>query len=153
LVNGGPKTGPLSINRFTLNTYYCGNFSALFNLRFSPAIIWFITTTILLTLPGSAIPKEDWLDRIWFDKWVHIGIFFTLVVLWNWALSKSIITALKKKKYFIWIALGALVYGIAMEFVQKYFIPNRSFDTGDILADAAGCGVGLVYSISRYIKK
>ena len=56
------------------------------------------------------------------------------------------------KSIFIRIALIWLVYGIAMEFVQKYFIPNRSFDVGDIIADAAGCALGLVYSIRRYIK-
>ena len=47
----------------------------------------------------------------------------------------------------------AVLYGIIMEFVQKYFVPGRSCDVKDMLADAAGCGVGLVYSISRYIKK
>jgi hypothetical protein len=39
-----------------------------------------------------------------------------------------------------------------MELIQKYFIPNRSFDLKDILADGLGCGIGLLIS-GWYIKK
>ena len=46
-----------------------------------------------------------------------------------------------------------LVYGIAMEFVQQNFIPNRSFDVGDIIADGVGCVIGFLFSRKRYIKK
>jgi VanZ family protein len=57
------------------------------------------------------------------------------------------------KIIFLRVAVLCLIYGVGMEFVQKYFIPNRSFDIGDIIADAIGCLTGLVYSIRRYIKK
>ena len=40
-----------------------------------------------------------------------------------------------------------------MEYVQKYYVPNRSFDAGDIIADAVGSVLGTVYSIRKYIKK
>ena len=40
-----------------------------------------------------------------------------------------------------------------MEFIQKFFIPNRSFDLGDIIADGVGCVVGVFVSTTRYIKK
>jgi VanZ family protein len=39
-----------------------------------------------------------------------------------------------------------------MEFIQKYFIPNRSFDVGDIIADGIGCIIGGIVA-GRYIKK
>jgi VanZ family protein len=58
----------------------------------------------------------------------------------------------KKIRYFKQIAIYFFIYGIAMELVQKYFIPNRSFDLKDILADGLGCGIGLLIS-ARYIKK
>lgn len=57
------------------------------------------------------------------------------------------------KKLFLIAAILSLAYGIGMEFVQKYFIPNRSFDVGDIAADAVGCTIGFLYSWRRYIKK
>jgi VanZ family protein len=31
-----------------------------------------------------------------------------------------------------------IVYGIGMEFYQKYFVPTRGFEVTDMLADAAG---------------
>src|SRR6185369_8782891 len=120
---------------------------------FLPAILWFIVSTILLTLPGSSLPKNDWLDKIWADKWIHIGLFATMVFLWCWSMLRIYPANKRLKIIFIRVAIGGLIYGIGMEFVQKYFIPFRSFDVGDIIADAAGCTVGVVYSISRYIKK
>ena len=59
----------------------------------------------------------------------------------------------KRKPVFIQVAFYFILYGIAMEFVQKYLIPNRSFDPGDILADAAGAAIGLFISLRVYIKK
>lgn len=57
------------------------------------------------------------------------------------------------QQIFMIIALVVVVYGTGMEFVQKYFIPNRSFDTGDILADAIGSLIGFLFATKVYIKK
>ena len=122
------------------------------NFIFLLPVSWLIVSTILLTLPGTAFPKENWLDKIWFDKWVHIGMFTLMVFLWCLAMLKMDFAKAKLKKNFVVIAILCLLYGIGMEFVQKYFIPNRSFDTGDIIADAVGCLTGLLYSIRRYKK-
>ncbi len=120
-------------------------------LFFIPAIFWLIISTILLTLPGSSFPKEDWLSKIWFDKWVHIGMFALMTFLWSWAFYKSDKT--EKVKPFIVVATVSLIYGIGMEYVQKYFIVNRAFDMGDIIADAIGCVIGLLFVWKRYLKK
>jgi VanZ family protein len=124
-------------------------------LFLSAAITWFIVSVILFTLPGTAFPQENWLDEIYFDKWVHIGIFTILVTLWCLALYR-----LKPGKEngwyrlsFFWIAMAALAYGIAIEFIQKYFIPFRSFDYTDMIADGAGCLAGWIFCSRRYIKK
>ncbi len=130
-------------------------FSTLNKIKptFIPAITWFIISIILLTLPGSAFPKENWLNKIWLDKWIHIGMFAILVTLWCWAMQKRNSDGVRISALFIWIGLASLAYGIGMEFVQKFFIPNRSFDVGDIIADGVGCTLGVIYSIRRYIKK
>ncbi|HKC35645.1 MAG TPA: VanZ family protein [Chitinophagaceae bacterium] len=120
---------------------------------FIPAISWFIISVVLLTIPGSAFPKENWLDKIWFDKWVHIGMFAIMVGLWCWAMLKIYSVSKRLRTVFIWIGLLSLSYGVGMEFVQKYFINNRSFDEGDIIADAVGCSLGVFFSLKRYIKK
>ncbi|MGC4037993.1 MAG: VanZ family protein [Chitinophagaceae bacterium] len=117
------------------------------------AITWFIILTVLLCLPGSVIPQENWLDKIYFDKIVHIGLFGGLVFLWCGVERKRKKKLKSMQQNFVWIALGGCVYGIAMEFVQKYFIPNRSFDTGDMIADAIGSIIALVVATKLLAKK
>jgi len=116
-----------------------------------PGIGWVIICTILLTLPGSSFPKEDWLDKIWFDKWVHIGLFAVMVMTWCWGVQKR--TTQNPLRVFIWILLLAILYGTGMEFVQKYLVINRSFDAADIIADTVGAAIGFLFSRRVYIKK
>jgi hypothetical protein len=118
-----------------------------------PAVSWLVISTILLTLPGSSFPKENWLDKIAFDKWVHIAMFFIMVVLWSKAAAGNFNSPGSLKKVFAWIALAGLLYGTGMEFVQGSFISRRSFDGGDIVADGIGCLAGWLFSSRVYIKK
>jgi len=105
--------------------------------HFIPAIIWFGISLFLFTLPGSSIPKNDLFDKLQVDKWVHITIFFLLCFLFGYPLrkfnSKNLLPLL------FTICLLGIAYGIAVEFIQKYWIPNRSFDVWDIMADTIGC--------------
>jgi VanZ family protein len=117
------------------------------------AVTWLIISTILLTIPGTKFPKDDWLSKIWFDKWVHIGLFALLVFLWCWFLFSRTIDHKKLSAGFLLIAITGLAYGATMELVQKYFVVNRSFDGGDIIADGIGCILGLLLARGRYIKK
>ena len=48
---------------------------------FIPAIIWFIIANILFLMPGSDVPHISFLDEIYFDKWVHAGLFCGLIFL------------------------------------------------------------------------
>jgi VanZ family protein len=100
-------------------------------------------------LPGSAFPEKDWFDKIWLDKWIHIGLFSILVFLWCRIYSMK---QGKKLRFFLYISLTCFLYGIAMEFVQKYLIPNRSFDPGDIVADGIGCAIGFFGALRVYKK-
>jgi VanZ family protein len=111
---------------------------------FFAALAWLLISTWLLTLPGNKFPQENWMDKIGVDKMVHIVMFALLVILWSMALGRP--------KLFLPVAFLALAYGIAMEFVQRYCIVNRSFDVWDIVADAAGCVLGY-YAVNRYLKR
>lgn len=101
-------------------------------------------------MPGSAIPAQNWLGDIYFDKWIHIGMFIFLVVLTCWGYPRKN-NGKNRHNVFLLIAAICLCYGVAMEFVQKYFVANRSFDIWDIVADAVGCGLGLLFSKRRGI--
>jgi len=113
------------------------------------AVIWLLLVTSLLCIPGTRLPKITWEDKVWLDKWVHIFLFMILVILWSKAYSHKKNTNSGGRKIFFEIMIVGCFYGIAMEFVQKYFIPFRSFDVGDIIADAIGCVVGYLISIKK----
>lgn len=82
-------------------------------------------------------------------------MFGIMTILWcrSWHFIKAGISPRQLKRSFMIIGLLCLCYGIGMEFVQKYFIPNRSFDVTDMMADGIGCVIGIVLSARWYIKK
>jgi VanZ family protein len=112
--------------------------------RYTAAVMYFLFITVMFCLPGSVLPHEDWLSKIYFDKWVHIGFFVVLLLLWLWAL-------MPERKGAVWLLVAAVLYGITIEVVQYYFIPNRSFDLTDWAADTIGSFIGLWFW-RRYIK-
>jgi VanZ family protein len=115
--------------------------------RLCTLFLYFGFICTLFFLPGSAFPKNDWFSKIWFDKWVHIGIFTVLTFLSGWAFS------LKEKKALILLILAAVAYGFLVEIIQDRFIKNRSYDLGDLLADTIGSLSGSWFWNKRYIKK
>jgi VanZ family protein len=114
--------------------------------RFIPAIGWFLLSLILLCLPGSSVPSVPWLAAIHVDKLIHITLFCILCGLFARPFHKSNQPAKQRKKWFFLIMLGGIVYGTAMEFVQKYWVPGRSFEIWDIVSDSTGCIAAFFYS-------
>jgi VanZ family protein len=102
------------------------------------AVGWFMMMNVLFVLPGSSLPKNNWFSLLHIDKWVHTCFFLVLVFLWyssfNGNLSKKIWT----------IVVLSITYGILVEIVQGLWIPSRSFDVYDILADTAGSFLGWI---------
>lgn len=105
-------------------------------VRYTAAVLYFIFITVMFCLPGSVLPHEDWFSKIYFDKWVHIGFFVVLLLLWLWAVTPQ-------KRGAMWLLAAAVLYGITIEVVQYYFILNRSFDLTDWAADTVGSFIGL----------
>ena len=108
-----------------------------------PALTWTIFIFILLTLPGNMLPNEQHLSIPQLDKYVHMVLFGSFVFLWSFYFAakgenKNI------QGTFLRIVVIAGLYGIAMEFIQKYFIPFRDFDLYDIAADIAGALGGYI---------
>jgi hypothetical protein len=121
---------------------------------FLPAVLWFILITILFVLPGSEFPEEDWFHRVYLDKWVHSGFFFLLVYLFAVPLIGRGIN--NSAKWLFRITMLAIVYGIIIEFIQKWWIPGRSFDVTDMIFDSIGASAGWLWSkrlTGRYPKK
>ena len=118
-----------------------------------PGLIWLVVSTILLALPKNGIPDMDFFDFAHLDKLVHIVMFCLLSGLFCYPLvnSPKSLIAIKSKCWSI--SFLVFLYGIAMEFVQKYFVPGRSFDLLDIACDGIGSFGGMLIVLGFYVKK
>jgi VanZ family protein len=114
-----------------------------------PALIWAIIVFALLTMPGSDIPSNDFFELIYFDKWVHAGLFGVLTLFFGYPFFQS---AQPLMRLFVFAAFISIAYGVAMEFVQKYFTNTRTFDVTDILADTIGA-LAAFFLLKRINKK
>jgi VanZ family protein len=115
---------------------------------FVPAVLWILLILFLCTLPGSDIPSSSFLDKIHFDKIVHFGLFGGIVFLVSLGIywQKKLISPLT----LLLLVIGTAAYGLAIEFIQKYWVVGRSFDMYDVLADTLGAIAGIwVFKLFR----
>lgn len=112
----------------------------------SLAIAWFVLMCVLFFLPGSDLPERNWMAVVHFDKWVHIGLFAILIFLWRSSFNLDL-------NHYNWVLLlSTLLYGLSVEFIQKFWTSGRSFDLYDVLADMAGGVLGLLIWLRAYKK-
>ena len=121
--------------------------------NFIPAFTFFLFTFYLFTIPGKEIPQFKWGDLIKVDKLVHFGLFFILLILMSFPYNNTVINTKLRLKWFLVFTISAIVYGIAIEYIQKYFILNRTFSVLDILADAIGAIAGYYWARRFFIQK
>lgn len=105
------------------------------------ACLWTILIQVLLCLPGSTLPSEGDFNIPNIDKYVHTILFGGFVALWClFANSKGYPTR-KKAAIFFFVYLFACFNGIVLEYIQRDYIPNRSFDLGDIIVDVLSASI------------
>lgn len=117
-----------------------------------PAIIWSAIILVLLIIPGQDLPNERTFKIPGFDKLVHFGIFSLFVVLWCWGVVHKALSGPSIYKFLLITAIGVL-FGYAMELVQKTLVSHRDYDLWDAFADAMGCVIGLIISMKMFAKK
>lgn len=115
-------------------------------IYYIPALIWAILIYVLLTLPGKDFEDSSLSKIPNFDKIVHMGLFGAMVFWLCLPLTKRYGP---RASILAWLTVSVIIYGIAMEYVQKYFTTDRSFDVTDMIADAAGAVLG--YFCIRFI--
>jgi VanZ family protein len=104
-------------------------------------LAWTLMILILLAMPGNMLPSEQGFSIPNFDKMVHFTLFGALVFFWCFYFYSKPITVKKLLLIFFIVFLCAGILGIGMEYVQKYFIPFRDFEEGDIIADIIGASI------------
>jgi VanZ family protein len=106
------------------------------------AIVWTLLIFILCFIPGRDIPN---LHIPLIDKWAHVILFGVFTYLWHMTIPTHNIT------YKISLFMISLFVGWMVEYVQGHYVPQRSQDSMDILADTIGGAIGiLIYSVLYY---
>ncbi|RTL58562.1 MAG: VanZ family protein [Sphingobacteriales bacterium] len=108
-----------------------------------PGLLWTIAIFILLILPGSSFPKKKWFGEIYLDKWIHIFLFASFVILWSLVAKHQSVS--KKKNLLLKLMIAGILFGVMMEVIQHFWVPSRSFEVKDIMADGAGAFIGWLY--------
>lgn len=119
-------------------------------------IFEFVLIFILLSTPssgGSGIVASI-LSLPFADKVIHMILFGSLalsVFSHFEQYSNSAFQSIRTKALAL---IACISYGIGMEFYQKYFVPSRGFEVGDMLADAIGALLALPFfsMVKQYIQ-
>jgi VanZ family protein len=109
------------------------------------AMLWALVILILCGMPGRDIPHISFLELLSFDKFVHAGIFFVLLLLTaRGFILQNRFSALKEKPTLV-AALLCITYGGLLEIMQATVFEERSADLYDFIANSFGCILGVIF--------
>ena len=115
--------------------------------KFIPGIVWFLLVLVLIALPQQDIPQvDDWYHKIYIDKWIHAGMFGMLALLFMWPFWKK--ASVSTNQVFFIIAALTSIWGYLTECIQL-FVPGRSYDLLDWLADSLGVLIALLFTLRK----
>lgn len=107
------------------------------------AMLWALLILVLCGIPGRDIPHISFLELLSFDKFVHAGIFFVLIVLTiRGFLLQTTFDKIRKSPKVISLLI-CVSYGGLLELMQSAIFEERSADIYDFIANSFGCLVGL----------
>ena len=107
-----------------------------------PGILCGIIILILTGLPGSVFPHVK--PVVGLDKVAHFLMYAGFAFACIWGYRKQFISngLTYKKKALILTLVISIAYGGLTELMQEFFIPLRTGDWLDFLADSAGALIG-----------
>jgi len=99
---------------------------------------------VLLSLPGDNFSSHAKLFGDFpIDKLVHVLLFGSLSMSFFVYFERGNKPFLKTVRAKALILIVCILYGISMEYYQKYYVPSRGFEVADMLADAVGAILAL----------
>jgi hypothetical protein len=125
----------------------------MFRFRWPYALLTFVYCAAIFLLSAQpSLPDRapPWLDWSGSDKIAHAIVFAGLSLLVYTGVTRSDRGIGTRARMIVPIAFTTL-YGLSDEFHQ-HFVPNRSFDLFDLLADAAGATI-IVIAVEFWRRK
>lgn len=100
---------------------------------------------VLLSLPGDHFSSQAKLFGDFpMDKLVHVLLFGSLSMSFFVHFERGNNPFLKTVRAKALILIICILYGIGMEYYQKFYVPSRGFEVADMLADAVGAILALI---------
>ncbi|MEJ2585491.1 MAG: VanZ family protein, partial [Robiginitalea sp.] len=87
-----------------------------------------------LDLGGPEIP--------YMDKWVHMGFYFTAMLLGTFFLWERFRHRMKKRPAMLWMGIALALYGMIIELLQDRMGLDRSAELADLAANLVGISLG-----------
>lgn len=111
--------------------------------QWGPPIFWAAFILLLTSIPGSDIPHVGFLSFRASDKLVH----GTMYGIFAWQATRSLLRAGRPMiRTVLLVMLGIALFGALDEWHQQ-FIPGRSMELFDWMADLTGATIGTVVAI------
>lgn len=119
------------------------------NYRFLSAIPIALYSLWIIYLSSLSSPNIPDFGFTWQDKVIHAGAFFVYGMLLQLFLSKTLQLKFGKKYILLFFLIGCL-FGASDE-IHQYFVPGRSSEVLDWLADTTGLLLSLtvVFVVSK----
>ena len=104
-------------------------------------VLWALLLFVASSIPGTSYPDVAFQYA---DKIVHVGIYGMLGALL--ALAARLSKPWSVRKVWLFAVALAAAYGATDE-LHQLFVPNRSADLRDLLADAVGAALGATLTL------
>ncbi len=114
-----------------------------------PFWFWLVLIFIMSSIPGDKLPDETFNLN---DKLIHFFVFLILYVTASYSFYNQSKFSLMKKHFYAAGFILAVLYGISDE-LHQYFVPLRSCEFYDLLADAAGAAAGMLVVYFTFYKR
>ena len=106
---------------------------------FKWGLLWSLFILIICLLPGNNLPKNTFLEDIYFDKIIHVFLYMVLFIL-------VFLGANKMTKHSFFVAfIYSFFYGVLVELIQHYLIEDRYGDINDVFANFVGVIFGIIF--------
>lgn len=102
---------------------------------------------VALLTPGNSLPNVPLFPFA--DKLIHFGVFGMLTFLWCRVGTLDGQGRIKKVKLLTNLLVFTIIFPILVEYLQMY-VPNRSFEYEDIMANLIGGIIGFIGFIILY---
>lgn len=113
-----------------------------------PFILWLVIIFVQSSLPAIELPPVDIIGA---DKLIHLGVFGLLAALCYISLIHITKNNTFSQNPLTWSVVITAVYGASDE-IHQYFVPNRSAEVLDWIADLLGILI-MAFLISHYLQK